>query len=88
MRREDKTKVCHLVIAIFLGVVLLVFGTLVPTCQPAYKFLVSLVLMLSGMIVFCLIWGNAVGRPCVMSSLRNARTIIWNHLGEFDQQSP
>ncbi|VDL19321.1 unnamed protein product [Hymenolepis diminuta] len=86
VQMENKKKLIYLVIAPILIVAFLVFGTAVPVCHPAYKFFSSLVLMLAGAGNFALIWGNAIGRPCIMSSLRNAKSIIWNQLAEFINQ--
>ncbi|KAH9279989.1 putative neutral sphingomyelinase [Echinococcus granulosus] len=85
MKMENKRRTTHLVIAALLIVAFLTLGTGVPVCHPAYKFFASALLMLAGAIVFCLIWGNVIGRPCLMSSLRNAKAIVWNHLNEFIQ---
>ncbi|KAL5968209.1 putative neutral sphingomyelinase, partial [Taenia solium] len=83
MEMENKKKVVHLVIAAVLILAFLILGTGVPVCHPAYKFFASALLMLAGAGAFCLIWGNLIGRPCLMSSLHNAKAIVWNHLSEF-----
>lgn len=88
MQIEDKKKAIYLTVAPFLIVAFLILGTAVPAYHPAYKFLASLVLMIAGACIFAMIWGNAIGRACVMSSLRNAKAIIWNHLREFTKQLP
>ncbi|KAM3186760.1 hypothetical protein ACTXT7_003679 [Hymenolepis weldensis] len=86
VQMENKKKLIYLIVAPILIVAFLVFGTAVPVCYPAYRFCSSLVLMLAGAGSFALIWGNAIGRPCIMSSLRNAKSIIWNQLAEFIDQ--
>ncbi|VDM25166.1 unnamed protein product [Hydatigera taeniaeformis] len=85
MKMEDQKKTIHLVIAAVLILAFLILGTGVPVCHPAYKFFASALLMLAGAGAFCLIWGNVIGRPCLMSSLRNAKAIVWNHLSELTQ---
>ncbi|VDN96172.1 unnamed protein product [Rodentolepis nana] len=80
---EGKKKLRYLIVAPILIVGFLVLGTAVPVCHPAYKFFSSLVLMLAGATIFAMIWGNAIGRPCILSGLRNAKLVIWNQLVEF-----
>ncbi len=84
---EHRKKVLHFLIAGTLLVLFLVYGTAVPLCHPAYKFLSSVILLLGGAVVFCYIWGNAVGRPCVMSGLHNSEAIIANHLKPIQKSS-
>lgn len=86
MEMENKKKIVHLVTAAVLILAFLILGTGVPVCHPAYKFFASALLMLAGAGAFCLIWGNVIGRPCLMSSLHNAKAIVWNHLREFCQE--
>ncbi|KAM7541950.1 hypothetical protein Aperf_G00000008338 [Anoplocephala perfoliata] len=83
MQKENKKKIIQLVIAFFLIAAFLTLGTAVPMYHhPASKFLTTVVLMMVGACIFALIWGNAIGRACIMSSLLNAKAIIWNHLRE------
>ncbi|VDL93833.1 unnamed protein product [Schistocephalus solidus] len=80
--RAKRFRALHFTLAAVLLLLVLFFGTYWPFTHPALAFLQTLVVLLSGAIIFSLMWGNLVGRQCELNALRNMVNLV-EHYSEL-----
>ncbi|KAL7058751.1 hypothetical protein AAHC03_013461 [Spirometra sp. Aus1] len=66
----------HFSLAALILLLVLFVGTCVPFTHPALSFVQTLLVLISGAVIFSLIWGNVVGRECELSALRNMVNLV------------